>query len=377
VIRSVPFLDLKSPHRELADEILAKWRQILEGAAFVGGPEVEAFEQEFAEFAGTEHCVGVSSGTDALRLALQAMGVGPGDEVITVPNTFIATTEAITQVGAKPVFVDVEADSATMDPADLEAAITSRTKALVPVHLYGQAADMTPILDIANRHGLLILEDAAQAHGALYHGRPVGGLGHAAAFSFYPGKNLGACGEAGAVTTSDPDLAHRVRVLRDHGQPEKYIHSVEGWNARLDALQAAALRIKLRHLGDWTRARRAAAEDYGQCLEGSGVQIPSELSGRKHVYHLYVVRHPERNRLRQALDAEGIASGLHYPIPLHLQEAYARLGHRRGDFPRAELWASEGFSLPMFPGLSRGQIEHIAEAVKVALGVPTGELVSR
>ena len=360
----IPFLDLKTPHRELADEILPVWKRILEGAGFIGGPEVAGFEEEFAKFTGTEHCVSVSSGTDALLLAMVAMGVGDGAEVITVPHTFIATTEAITQAGGKPVFVDVDHATGTMDPAKLEAAITPRTRLIVPVHLYGQPADMKPIGEIAERHGIPVLEDAAQAHGAEYHGAPAGSLGRGAAFSFYPGKNLGACGEAGAFVTRDKDLADRVRVLRDHGQPKKYHHDVEGYNARCDALQAAALRIKLRHLPRWNDQRREAAAAYRAGLAGSGVEIPAELQGRKHVYHLFVVRHPQRDEIQRALGEQQIHTGLHYPIPLHRQAAYAAMGLKDGDFPQSERWAYQGVSLPMFPGMTSEQVARVCEAIK-------------
>lgn len=359
----IPFLDLATPHRELAGEILAAWEKILTQAAFVGGVELTAFESEFATHVGATRAVGVGNGTDALRLALVAMGLKPGDEVITVPHTFIATTEAITQAGGKAVFVDVDPRTATMDPSRIEAAIGPRTRVLLPVHLYGQTAEMDPILDIAKHRGLLVLEDACQAHGALYRGRPAGAMGTAAAFSFYPGKNLGACGEAGAVTTDDTGLADRIAQLRDHGQARKYHHDVEGTNARLDALQAAALRIKLRRLEAWNEARRRHAREYAKGLAGSGVEIPEEVSDRRHVWHLYVIRHPEREKIREALAAAGIGTGMHYPVPLHLQKAYAGMGLRPGAFPVSERWASQGLSLPMFPGLADHQIERVCETV--------------
>jgi dTDP-4-amino-4,6-dideoxygalactose transaminase len=354
-------------HRPLVDEILAAWRGLVEGAAFVGGQEVAAFEQEFAAYAGTRECVGVGSGTDALRLALLAMEVRPGDEVITAPHTFIATSEAITQAGATPVFVDVDRRTGTLDPERVERAITPRTRVLLPVHLYGQPAAVDVLLEIASRHGLDVLEDAAQAHGAEFRGRRVGSFGRAAAFSFYPGKNLGACGEAGAVTSDDADLMARLRVLRDHGQRQKYHHEVEGYNARLDALQAAALRIKLRHLDAWNQARRHCAATYGRELAGAGVELPEEVPPRRHVWHLYVVRHPRRERIQTHLAERKIGTGLHYPVPLHLQPAYASLGHGVGSFPESERWASQGLSLPMFPGLTEEQIGRVAEAVREAV----------
>jgi len=362
--QQVPFVDLKTMHRELADEILGVWRDLLENASFVGGAELQEFEREFAAFIGTEHCVGVSSGTAALRLALQAVGVGHGDEVVTVAHTFIATGEAITQVGAVPVLVDVHRGCATMHAGHFEAAITPRTRAVVPVHMYGQTADMQPILDIARRYGLAVVEDAAQAHGARYHGARAGSLGDAAAFSFYPGKNLGACGDGGAVTTNDSALARKVTILRNHGQTKKYHHEVEGWNARLHTVQAAALRIKLRHLERWTVQRREAAAAYARQLEGTELELPPEMPGREHVYHLYVVRHHDRDRIQSTLDEQGVTSGLHYPAPLHLLQAYARLGHSKGDFPESERWASYGLSLPLYPGLTDELIRYVASVIR-------------
>lgn len=363
----LPFLDLKTPHRELSTEILAVWERILHEASFVGGPEVEGFEKEFAAFASAQHAVGVASGTAALRLALLALGLKPGDEVILPAHTFIATAEAVTQAGGRPVLVDVDGTSGTLAPERVEEAITPRSRVLLPVHLYGQPADMDPLCEIARRHGLRVLEDAAQAHGAEYHGRRAGSLADAAAFSFYPGKNLGACGEAGAVTTGDPEVAERVRQLRDHGQQRKYHHACEGTNSRLDALQAAALRIKLRHVETWNRQRRHTADLYRSGLASCDITLPQELADRRHVYHLYVVRHSDRDALQHGLDEAGISTGLHYPIPLHLQPAYSDLGHRAGDFPRAEHWASTGLSLPMFPGMSEAQVERVCHHVAALL----------
>jgi dTDP-4-amino-4,6-dideoxygalactose transaminase len=365
--QEVPFLDLKSVHRQLAAEILDSWRSILEDAAFIGGPSVELFEKEFASFVGARYCVGIANGTDALRLALVAMGLQPGDEVITVPHTFIATTEAITQAGGRIVFVDVDAQTGTMSPEALERAITEKTRFIVPVHLYGQAAEMEPILAIAKRHGIQVLSDACQAQGATYLGRDVGTLGRASAYSFYPGKNLGACGEAGAVTTDDAEIAAKLRMLREHGQPKKYYHDIEGYNARLDALQAAALRIKLRHLSSWNEQRRAVAAQYRQRLNSLPLELPAEASGRKHVYHLYVVRHPEREQLRVRLGELGIATGMHYPVPLHLQKAYEHMKLRAGSFPESERWAAQGLSLPMFPGLSEAQVDAVCNGIRAAL----------
>lgn len=363
----VPFVDLKSPHRAMSTEILAVWKDILEDAAFVGGAQVEAFEAEFAHFVGARHCVGTSNGTDALRLALVAMGIRAGDEVITVPHTFIATTEAITLAGGRPVFVDVDRATGTIDPSLVERAITPRTRFLIPVHLYGQPADLDPLLELARKHDLQILGDACQAQGAEYRGRRVGAIETAAAFSFYPGKNLGACGDAGAVTTDDASLAARLRVLRDHGQARKYHHEVEGSNARLDALQAAALRIKLRRLDAWNESRRMHAGRYLERLSSTPIELPQELAGRKHVYHLFVVRHPQRDRIQAALTEQGIGTGLHYPVPLHLQPAYHHLGLRSGSFPESERWASQGLSLPMFPDLTEEQVERVCVAVQRTL----------
>lgn len=364
IAHEIPFVDLKTPHRELRDEILGAWKRLLEDAAFVGGPEVERFESELAAHTGTAHAVGMASGTDALRLALIGMGLSAGDEVITVPHTFIASTEAISQAGGRPVFVDVDPVTATLDPTRVEAAITPRTRFLMPVHLYGQTADMGPLQEIARRHDLQILEDACQAHGAEYRGVRAGRLGRAAAFSFYPGKNLGACGEGGAVTTDDETLAARMRMLRDHGQAQKYRHEFEGWNGRLHSIQAAALRIKLRHLDAWNEARRSRARRYARGLAGSGVDVPLEAPGRKHVWHLYVVRHAERDRLQAALGDGGIGTGLHYPVPLHLQKAYAGLGLGQGAFPESERWASQCLSLPLFPDMTDDQVDRVCEAVR-------------
>src|SRR3989454_1321648 len=308
----VPFLDLKAQHAALEAELTEAFQTIVRGAAFVGGPEVEAFEREFAAFCHADGAVGVGSGTDALRFAYLAMGIKPGDEVITVPNTFIATTEALTQAGASVRFVDVLPDTLLMDPTRLAAAITPRTVGIVPVHLYGTPVDMDPILDVARTHGLWVIEDAAQAHGAVYKGRRAGTMGAMAAFSFYPGKNLGACGEAGAVTSRDRGRLEFVRRLREHGQAQKYFHDVEGYNGRLDALQAAFLRIKLRRLDQWNQARRSIAARYLEHLSAaSDVQIVAETAGSSSVYHLFVVRVPERDRVREFLQSRGISTGLH------------------------------------------------------------------
>lgn len=358
----VPFLDLPATHEPLVEEILLAWEHILRAGSFVGGSEIEEFESEFSGYVGAVECVTVGSGTDALILALRAMGLRPGDEVITVPNTFIATVQAIVEAGGRPVLVDVDPETGTMDPGLVEEAISPRTRVLLPVHLYGQPADMSPLFDIGERHGLRVLEDACQAHGAVYQGRRVGSMG-TAAFSFYPSKNLGACGDAGAVTTNDPDLARRIRMLRNHGQAKKHIHPVGGVNSRMDALQAAVLRVKLRHLDGWVAARRNLAAKYDELLAGTDLELPVESPGTTHAFHLYVVRHVMRDRLRIALAEAGIETGLHYPIALHLQGAFRYLGLRPGSFPHAERWASHGLSLPMYPELTEEAVVKVSTAV--------------
>lgn len=366
----VPFLDLAAQYETIRDEIDAAIRQVIEKTAFAGGPFVQKFEEEFAAFCGTKHAIGVGSGTGALWLALLALGVGPGDEVITVPNTFIATAEAISYCGAKPVFVDVDEKTYNMNPAVLEAAITPKTKAIIPVHLFGQMADMDPIMAIARKHKLFVVEDACQAHGAEYKGRKAGSIGDAAAFSFYPGKNLGAYGEAGAVVTNSPDIDKTIRMLRDHGQAKKYYHGLVGWNARMDGIQGAVLSVKLKRLAAWNDARRAHAAQYTKLLGNmNGVVTPAEAAYAKHVYHLYVIRVRERDALIADLAKDEIFCGIHYPIPLHLQDAYRSLGHRAGDFPSAERSAAEFVSLPMFPELAPEQVAFAVEALKKARAV--------
>jgi len=360
----VPFLDLRTQHAALEADLVAAFRRLISTASFVGGPEVEAFEREFAAFCHADGAVGVGSGTDALRFAYLAMGIKPGDEVITVPNSFIATTEALTQARAAIRFVDVLPDTLLMDPSQLAPAITPRTVGIVPVHLYGTPADMDPIQEIARKHGLWVIEDAAQAHGAVYKGRRAGTIGAMAAFSFYPGKNLGACGEAGAVTSGDAGRLAFVRKLREHGQAQKYYHDIEGYNGRLDALQAAFLRIKLRHLERWNEARRALAAQYRERLvELPDVRPVAETMGSLPVYHLFVVRVPRREQVREFLDSRGIGTGLHYPLPLHLQAAYRHLEGRPEDFPIAEQAAGEILSLPMFPEMTTDQVDQVVEAL--------------
>jgi dTDP-4-amino-4,6-dideoxygalactose transaminase len=364
----VPFLDLKAQHDPLRNEILAAIGEVVDVNAFAGGPFVKKFEDEFAAFCHTKYSVGLGNGTDALWLALLGLGVGAGDEVITVPNTFIATAEAISLCGAKPVFVDIDPKTYTLDPSLLEAAITPHTKAIIPVHLYGQMADMDPIMAIANKRGLFVIEDACQAHGAEYKGRRAGSIGHAGCFSFYPGKNLGAWGEAGAVTTNDRALAEKMMMFRDHGQETKYNHAIIGWNARMDGIQAAVLRIKLRRLDAANAARRAHAARYLEALsdlDGLMVEPPADYG--QHVYHLFVVRTAERDRVLQQLAKEGVACGIHYPNPVHLLRAYKELGLGAGSFPITEKYATEILSLPMFPELTATQVERVVDRLEAQL----------
>jgi dTDP-4-amino-4,6-dideoxygalactose transaminase len=363
----IPVVDLHAQYRSIKTEIDEAVLRVLDSAQFVLGEEVAAFEREFARFCNASDAVAVNSGTSALHLALLAAGIGPGDEVITVPFTFIATIAAIQYTGARPVLVDIDPRTYTMDPALIERAITPRTKAVVPVHLYGQPADMDPILDVARARALVVIEDAAQAHGAEYKGRRCGSLGDLAGFSFYPGKNLGAYGEGGAVVTSRSEYAHRIRVLRDWGQERRYEHAVKGFNYRMDAIQGAVLGVKLRRLEAWTEARRRHAIEYDRRLAGSELVAPYARPDSRHVYHAYVVRVRRRDACREHLLTNGIQTGVHYPIPVHLQPAYADLGYRRGDFPIAEVVAGEVVSLPMFPELREQQIAGIAEALA---GVP-------
>ena len=367
---SVPFLDLIAPHRGLEDELVEAFRRALRSAQFVGGPEVQAFEREFAAFCTTPDCAGVNSGTDALRFAYMALGIQPGDQVVTVSHTFIATTAAITQAGGTVRFVEIDADTMTMNPKALEAAIGPRTVGVVPVHLYGQPADLDPILRIAQRHGLWVVEDAAQAHGAAYRGRLVGSIGTLGCFSFYPGKNLGSLGEGGAVTGADPTRMQALRRIREHGQSSKYVHDSEGYNGRLHALQAAFLRIKLRHLADWNTRRQRVAEWYQQALSGlPEVTLPVKAPYAQHVYHLYVIRTPQRDALREHLTSRGIGTGLHYPLPLHLQLAYEHLGIAKGSLPITEQAAATCLSLPMFPEMTESQVGHVVDVIRSFFGV--------
>lgn len=362
-LTTVPAVDLAAQYRMLKREIDGAILDVLASGHYVQGDAVEAFEREFAAFSGARYGVGVNSGTSALHLALLAAGVGPGDEVITVPLTFVATVAAIGYTGARPVLVDIEPRSFTMDPAQLEPAIGPRTKAIVPVHLYGQPAEMDAITAIARRHGLVVVEDAAQAHGALFRGRRAGSIGDLACFSFYPSKNLGACGEAGMVLTGSVGYAETLRALRDHGQDRKYHHVRRGFNYRLDALQAAILRVKLRRLGAWTESRRAHARRYDELLRGAAVETPRERPEVRHVYHQYVVRSGRRDDLQAHLAAAGIQTGIHYPVPVHLQEGFRDLGYGPGDFPVAEACTRSVLSLPIYPELTRTQVEEVAAAV--------------
>jgi dTDP-4-amino-4,6-dideoxygalactose transaminase len=360
----IPFVDLKSLHSEIKGELREVFDRVLDNSSFVLGPEVQRFEQEFAAYCGTEHCVAVNTGTAAIHLVLASLGIGPGDEVITVPHTFIATAEAITAVGARPVFIDIDPVSFTMDASLLEAAITSKTRAIIPVDLYGQIADMNPILEIANRHGIPMVEDACQAHGAEYKGRKAGSFGVAGCFSFYPGKNLGACGEGGAVTTNDADLAQRIRLWRDHGSSKRYEHVFPGLNMRMEGIQGGILSVKLKYLDRWNNQRRQAAATYDKALADSDIEIPTEMDYGRHVYHLYVVQSDNRDALRQQLTDVGIESGLHYPTPLHLQEAYHFLGYKHGDFPVTEKVRSRILSLPMYPGIHCEAVERVASELR-------------
>ena len=360
----VPFLDLKAQNRALKAEILPLWEEILDSAGFIGGKHVNAFEEEFASACSVKRCIAVNSGTDALRFIFLALGLEPGDEIITIPNTFIATTEAITQAEGKIVFVDIDPDTYNIDPAKIEEVITPRTKGIVPVHLYGQPADMDPILSIADKYGLWVVEDACQAHLAEYKGRKAGSVGIAGAFSFYPGKNMGACGEAGAVTTNDKNLAAKVRMLRDHGQSKKYHHEMEGYNGRCDALQAAALRVKLKHLSAWNEVRRKNAQHYFELLEDTdGIKLPVIHTNCLSVFHLFVIQVKDRDIVQKALRKMGISTGLHYPIPLHLQKAYERMGLPPMSFPATEACAKRILSLPMYPKLSEEQISYVCDCV--------------
>jgi dTDP-4-amino-4,6-dideoxygalactose transaminase len=360
----VPFVDLPAQFRAIKPEIDAAVGRVLDNAQYILGPAVSAFEKDFAAFCRSSEAIGVNSGTSALHLALLAAGVGPGDEVITVPFTFVATVAAIEYSGARPVLVDVEPEFLTMDPAKLEAAITPRTKAIIPVHLFGQPADMDPIMAVARAHGVTVIEDACQAHGSEYKGRRVGSIGQLGCFSFYPGKNLGAYGEGGAVVTSDPDLAKKIRLLRAWGEETRYEHKYRGFNYRMDGVQGAILGVKLRYLEGWTEARRRNAAEYNRLLAGTSAQPPRERANVRHVYHLYVARLPQRDVWRERLTEAGVQTGVHYPIPVHMQPAYRDLGYAAGDFPVCEHASTEVLSLPMFPELTSDQIAEVAQVLR-------------
>ncbi len=360
----IPFVDLKAQYASIKDEIGVAIQHVLDTCQFTLGSEVAAFEQEFATYCQAKHGIAVNTGTSALHLALLAANIGPGDEVITVPFTFVATVAAIYYSGAKAVFVDIDPRSFTIDPNRVEERITARTKAIIPVHLYGQSADMDPILEIARRRGLVVIEDACQAHGAEYKGRRVGALGQMGCFSFYPGKNLGAYGEGGLVATDDSNYARTIRMLRDWGAETKYQHVLKGYNYRMEGLQGAVLRVKLRHLEAWTEARRAAAATYDKLLAGSGVPTPQAMAYSRHVYHIYAIRAARRQAWQEALQTQGIHTGIHYPIPVHLLPAYADLGYKAGEFPHSERAADEVLSLPMFPELTPTQCEEVSRAVR-------------
>ena len=361
---SIPLVDLQAQYHSIQPEIDAAMRRVVESAQFIMGPDVAAFEAQFAAWCGAAHCVGVGSGTAALELVLRALGIGPGDEVITVAHTFIATAEAISAVGATPVFVDIDPLTYNLDPDAFAVAITARTRAVMPVHLYGQPADMSRIRAIAAQHDLAVVEDAAQAHGAMWAGTKVGGLGNAACFSFYPGKNLGAYGDAGAVVTNDAQLAAQVRSLRNHGRRSKYLHDQVGFGHRIDTLQAAILGAKLPFLTGWTEARRRLAARYDELLQYTGLTLPYVAQAANPVWHLYVVRTPERDELLQDLEANGIGAGVHYPVPLHLQPAYAGLGYQKGSLPVTESVASTCLSLPLYPEMSEAQQDRVVAAVR-------------
>lgn len=360
----VPFLDLKAQYESIKDEINEAIQKVIDSCAFAGGPFVAEFEKAFAEFCGIRYSIGVGSGTEALWLTLLALGIGQGDEVVTVPNTFIATVEAISFSGAKPVFVDIDEKTYTMNPELLEEAITSKTKAIIPVHLFGQMADMGIILEIANKHGLYVIEDACQAHGSEYRGKKAGSIGDVGCFSFYPGKNLGAYGEAGAVVTNNESIYNKICMFRDHGQEKKYYHDMIGWNARMDGIQGAVLSVKLKHLAEWNEARRNNSRLYTKLLSNiDGVIVPQEANYGQHSYHIYAIRVKKRNELISSLKKKDIYTGIHYPVPIHLQNAYKFLGLKSGCFPIVENCAKEFISLPMFSKLTPKQIDYVVREI--------------
>ena len=360
----IPLLDLKAQYREIKPEIDVAIARVIDGAQFVLGPEVAAFEERFAAYCGVRHCIALNSGTSALHLALLAAGIGPGDEVITVSMTFVATTAAILYCGATPIFVDVDPDSWTMDPNLIEPVITPRTKAILPVHLHGLMADMNPIIEIARRHQLVVIEDAAQSHGAEYKGRRAGSIGDAGCFSFYPGKNLGAYGEAGAVVSNDLELARRIALLRDWGQESKYNHVLPGYNYRMDGLQGAVLNVKMDYIEAWTEGRRDVASQYDRLFANGQYKLPAPPAHARHVYHVYAIQLEQRDEVQKALHAAGIGTGIHYPVPVHLQKAYANLGYRQGDLPVTEKLANRFLSLPIYAELRPEQVARVAQALE-------------
>jgi dTDP-4-amino-4,6-dideoxygalactose transaminase len=362
-METVPYLDLRAQYRTLRSEVLSALEEICESASFAQGPATSKFDAEFAAYCGVDHCVSLNSGTSALHLALRCLDVGPGDEVITVSMTFIATAWAISYVGATPVFIDIDPVRRTLDPDKLEAAITSRTKAIIPVHLYGMPAEMDRIMAIAERHGVPVIEDAAQAHGARYKGRRAGQFGQIACFSFYPTKNLGAYGEGGALITNDASIAHRARSLRDHAQSQKYLHEEIGYNYRMDSFQAAVLSIKLNHLDQWNTARVDCARQYTELLKDSSYKLPAQMSDSECVWHCYVIETPERDRIRSGLQDVGIQSAVHYPVPVHLQKAYAHLDYRSGDLPITEALCEHCLALPIYPELSKEKLSRVASVL--------------
>ena len=362
-METVPYLDLRAQYRPLSSDLLRALEEVCESTGFAQGPATSEFEDKFAAYCGVEHCVSLNSGTSALHLALRCLDVGPGDEVVTVSMSFIATAWAISYVGATPVFVDIDPVRRTLNPDKLEAAITSRTKVIVPVHLYGMPAEMDRIMAIAERHGLPVIEDAAQAHGAKYRNKHVGQFGQIACFSFYPGKNLGAYGEGGALITNDASIAQRTRSLRDHAQSQKYLHDELGYNYRMDSFQGAVLGIKLKHLDDWNRARNDVAQLYTELLKDSSYKLPAHVSDSECVWHCYVIETPERDRVRSALQDVGIQSAVHYPVPIHLQKAYVHLDYRSGDLPVTAALCEHCLSLPIYPELSKEKISRVASVL--------------
>jgi dTDP-4-amino-4,6-dideoxygalactose transaminase len=363
----VPFVDLQAQYRSIKAEVDAAIQRVLDTSAFILGREVEAFERAFAEYVGARECVGVSNGTAAIQLALQACGIGAGDEVIVPANTFFATAEAVSTAGATPVFVDCDPFTYNIDAGKIEAAVNERTRAVIPVHLYGQPADLDAVFEVAGRHDLIVIEDAAQAHGARYKGRRVGSLARAGCFSFYPGKNLGAYGEGGAVVTDDAEVARRLRMLRDHGSGQKYRHELVGYNFRLEGIQGAVLNVKLKYLDEWNASRRAHAARYRALLaplaDSGALVLPHEAEYAEHVYHLFVIQTGARDVLQRYLSAAGVQTGIHYPVPVHLQPAYAAHGHREGDFPHAESQSTRVLSLPMFAEMTEHQVGYVAHAI--------------